>query len=97
MYETTGVPGWIRFGTSPGFAGRGAGRGLCAQYIEKTGQMNDFLKDLAINNPNWKAWQESNQIDPELNTKAQKDFLANRISDLEEELKELKNKLKNFR
>jgi len=34
MLNLTGVPGWMRFGFSPG---RGGGRGPCAQYL-LTGQ-----------------------------------------------------------
>jgi len=33
MYYATGVPGWMRFGYSPGWAGRGGpGMGPCAYY-----------------------------------------------------------------
>ncbi len=33
MYYATGLPGWMRFGYSPGWAGRGGpGRGPCAYY-----------------------------------------------------------------
>jgi len=34
MYNLTGLPGWMRFGFSPG---RGGGPGPCAQYL-MTGQ-----------------------------------------------------------
>ena len=44
LYNLTGVPGWIRFGNSPGFAGGGRGLGPCAQYLQETGQMNQFLE-----------------------------------------------------
>lgn len=38
MYYATGLPGWMRFGYSPGWVGRSAsGRGPCAQYLT-TGQ-----------------------------------------------------------
>jgi hypothetical protein len=33
MYNATGLPGWMRFGCSPGWAGRGGGMGPCAQYM----------------------------------------------------------------
>jgi hypothetical protein len=34
MYELTGLPGWMRFGYSPGWAGRSpSGLGPCAQYL----------------------------------------------------------------
>jgi hypothetical protein len=38
MYYMTGLPGWMRFGYSPGWAGRSAsGFGPCAEYM-MTGQ-----------------------------------------------------------
>jgi len=38
MYYATGLPGWMRFGYSPGWVGRSAtGLGPCAEYI-MTGQ-----------------------------------------------------------
>ena len=33
MYNATGLPGWMRFGYSPGRAGRGGGLGPCAQAM----------------------------------------------------------------
>jgi len=34
MYQLTGLPGWMRFGYSPGWAGRSpSGLGPCAQYL----------------------------------------------------------------
>lgn len=34
MYYMTGVPGWMRFGFSPGWVGRSAtGLGPCAEYL----------------------------------------------------------------
>ncbi len=34
MYYMTGLPGWMRFGFSPGWVGRsGTGLGPCAEYI----------------------------------------------------------------
>lgn len=38
MYYATGLPGWMRFGYSPGWVGRSpSGLGPCAQYL-LTGQ-----------------------------------------------------------
>lgn len=38
MYYATGLPGWMRFGYSPGWVGRSAsGLGPCAEYM-RTGQ-----------------------------------------------------------
>jgi ABC-type glycerol-3-phosphate transport system substrate-binding protein len=34
MYEMTGLPGWVRFGCSPGWVGRSrSGMGPCAEYL----------------------------------------------------------------
>jgi len=34
MYHMTGLPGWMRFGFSPGWVGRSAtGLGPCAEYL----------------------------------------------------------------
>jgi hypothetical protein len=45
MYELTGLPGWMRFGYSPGWMGRSpSGLGPCAHYLMygtwPTAQMN---------------------------------------------------------
>jgi hypothetical protein len=43
MYYMTGLPGWMRFGYSPGWAGRSpTGMPPGAQYLTQTGQMPQF-------------------------------------------------------
>ncbi|MBN2206067.1 MAG: hypothetical protein JW742_01565 [Candidatus Aminicenantes bacterium] len=47
MYQLTGLPGWMRFGYSPGWQGRSpSGLGPCAQYLMQgtwpTPQMNSI-------------------------------------------------------
>jgi len=43
MYYMTGLPGWMRFGYSPGWIGRSpTGMPPGAQYITQTGQMPQF-------------------------------------------------------
>jgi hypothetical protein len=43
MYYLTGLPGWMRFGFSPGWMGRSpAGLPPAAQYLTQTGQMPQF-------------------------------------------------------
>jgi hypothetical protein len=46
MFELTGLPGWMRFGYSPGWQGRSpSGMGPCAEYLMSgnwpTAAMND--------------------------------------------------------
>ena len=43
MYNLTGLPGWMRFGYSPGWIGRSpTGMPPGAQYLTQTGQMPQF-------------------------------------------------------
>jgi len=43
MYYLTGLPGWMRFGYSPGWIGRSPiGLPPAAQYLAQTGQMPQF-------------------------------------------------------
>ena len=43
MYYLTGLPGWMRFGYSPGWIGRSpTGMPPGAQYLMQTGQMPQF-------------------------------------------------------
>ncbi len=43
MYYLTGLPGWMRFGYSPGWVGRSpTGLPPAAQYLTQTGQMPQF-------------------------------------------------------
>ncbi|MBN1328206.1 MAG: hypothetical protein JXA54_01920 [Candidatus Heimdallarchaeota archaeon] len=94
VYNATGVPGWVRYGRSPGYTGGGRGMGPCAEYLQRTGQMDEFLKDLTEKNPpiqndaplNQWNFQASNEI-----------ALKERINLLENELKDLKKSLKDRR
>ena len=95
LYAQTGIPGWILFGQSPGF-GRD-GMGPCAEYLHKTGQLDNFIKDATKNNPNFaalqKSFQDSSIPDPDI----QKQLIKDRMTQLENELKSLKEELKNIR
>jgi hypothetical protein len=97
MYELTGIPGWIRFGTTPGFGGSGRGFGPCAEFIQKTGQMSEFMEDLAERNPNIKIWQDTVSRTEDKNPSFKRDLIAQRIHELEIELKELKKQHKELK
>ena len=47
MYYTTGLPGWVRFGDSPGWGGLPP----AAQYLRDTGQLDAFLETLPADGP----------------------------------------------
>lgn len=49
MYELTGLPGWMRFGYSPGWMGRSpSGLGPCAEYL-RSGRWPTPQMDMAWN------------------------------------------------
>jgi hypothetical protein len=112
MYELTGVPGWIRFGSSPGFAGGGRGMGPCAEYLQKTGQLDQFIQDTYPNaqnapkitnfteNQEESEWIPINQDKPRKQsdiTPSRKEYLKHRIDTLEEELRQMKKELRRLR
>jgi len=47
MYYATGLPGWVRFGYSPGWGGLPP----AAQYLRDTGQLDAFLETLPADGP----------------------------------------------
>ena len=90
LYNQTGIPGWILFGTSPG---RG-GMGPCGEYLQRTGQLDNFIQDVTKNNPNIAALQHSLQGNANIDPAIKKQQIRDRIDLLEEELKSLKEELR---
>jgi len=87
MYYLTGLPGWMRFGFSPGWVGRNPwGLGPCAYYL-MTGQWPTPAA--------WGVWAPWAGIAPEQELtllrnqaeflKQQLDAIAKRIEELEKE------------
>lgn len=94
MYYATGLPGWMRFGYSPGWVGRSpTGLGPCASYL-MTGQW-----PMPGTAPVWGQWQgaafESPAATPETELaglrsqaqwlKSQLDQITKRIEELEKQ------------
>lgn len=94
VYNATGIPGWVRYGNNPNFAGRGRGMGPCADYLQRTGQMDEFLKDLTDKNP---TIQNNTSINRWNFQPSEETILKEKINLLENELKELKKSLKDRR
>jgi len=52
MYQMTGLPGWMRFGFSPGWLGRlSTGLPPAAQWIMQSGLMPQFMSYLQSTQP----------------------------------------------
>ena len=93
MYYATGLPGWMRFGYSPGWGGLPPG----AQYLQQTGQMGQFANWLGAPAGAQGGWpmpgmapQSEEQELATLNAQKealeqQLEALAKRLEDLEKE------------
>lgn len=89
MVYATGLPGWMRFGYSPGWGGLPPG----AQYLQQTGQMGQFANWLGVPVGAPGAWpvpgafQTKKQQIAALN--AQREALERQMEALEKRLQEL--------
>ena len=91
MFYLTGMPGWMRFGYSPGWGGMPPG----AQYLQATGQLGQFASWLgATGYPTapgvWPYYGVPASREQELqNLKAQKEALERQLDLLAKRLEEL--------
>ncbi|MGQ9524116.1 MAG: hypothetical protein ACUVTZ_04660 [Armatimonadota bacterium] len=80
MFHLTGLPGWMRFGFSPGWIGRSpTGLSPCAQYL-LTGQW-----------PGWTAAAGVSSAQLDL-LKAQAEALRRQLSLIEERIRQLETR-----
>ncbi|MCK4731915.1 MAG: DUF5320 domain-containing protein [Methanophagales archaeon] len=93
MYNLTGLPGWMRFGYSPGWVGRSpTGLPPAAQYLAQTGQM-----------PQFSSWQEQQgapvaPMDMSAMPKDQEvSMLESQADMLGKQLEQIKKKLEDLR
>jgi hypothetical protein len=92
MYYLTGLPGWMRFGYSPGWIGRSpTGLPPAAQYLSQTGQMSQFgswvqqqAPATAVGMPTMPKEQEISMLE------AQAKMLGDQLGQLKKRLEELK-------
>ena len=91
MYYLTGIPGWMRFGYSPGWGGMPPG----AQYLQATGQVGQFANWLGYAGAptmvgGWPYYGAPLSRDQELqNLRAQKGALERQLEALAKRLEEL--------
>ena len=93
MYYATGLPGWVRFGYSPGWGGLPP----AAQYLQSTGQMGAFLASLGYPSGTPGAWPTPGAAplskEQELaSLKSQKEALERQMEALNERLEDLERK-----
>ena len=106
MYHLTGLPGWMRFGSSPGWIGRNpTGLGPAAQYLMHgtwpTSQMNyawqqGYVPSSSPSGYPYPGFPTS--FDPwgamELNPEQELNFLKEEADELKEELNFVKKRIK---
>lgn len=94
MYYLTGLPGWMRFGYSPGWIGRSpTGLPPAAQYLTQTGQMPQFTPWLQQQAPTGAAPMDM----PAMPKEQEISMLETQAKALEQQLEQLKKSLEELR
>jgi len=88
MYYMTGLPGWVRFGFSPGWRGRGQGNlPVGAQYLMQSGQVPQFM-----------SYIQRQQISyPQLTKESELNILESQAKFLEQQLEQVKKKIEELK
>jgi hypothetical protein len=94
MYYATGLPGWMRFGFSPGWVGRSPnGLPPGAQYLMQTGQMQQFADFMGA--PQAPFYQG---MAPQTMTKEQEiTMLEDQAKMIREQLEQIKKRLEELK
>jgi hypothetical protein len=93
MYYLTGMPGWMRFGFSPGWVGRSpTGLPPAAQYLMQTGQVPQFQSYLQ--QQAFVPWAPGFPgAQPEMTKEQEVQMLQSQAKMLEEQLDQIKKRL----
>jgi hypothetical protein len=101
MYNLTGLPGWIRFGFSPGWSGRSpTGLPPTAQWILQSGQLPQYMQHLQRNMPATASTESLGGIPtadvftPSYSKEQEKQMLEQQIKILKDQLEGITNRLK---
>ncbi|MHA1754369.1 MAG: hypothetical protein ACTSYR_02505 [Candidatus Odinarchaeia archaeon] len=93
MYYLTGLPGFIRFGYSPGWIGRSpTGLGPMAQYLADQGLLEKYISDQIAKAPQSQSWYPTTGLtkDQRLNyLKTQQTTLKSYLEQIEKEIEKL--------
>ncbi len=103
MFYLTGLPGWMRFGFSPGWVGRSPmGLGPCAQFLLTgqwpTPQMQAAWQAMQAGQPvaPWPwfgAWAGAPFAGPQVDPQAQLEFLKNQAEFLQGQLDQVQKQI----
>ncbi|MHC1611230.1 MAG: DUF5320 domain-containing protein [Candidatus Methanospirareceae archaeon] len=97
MYYLTGLPGWMRFGYSPGWLGRSpTGIPPGAQYLMQTGQMPQFASWLQQQAPG--TWAPVTPMGvPTIPREQEISMLESQAKILEDQLEQIKKRLEELK
>lgn len=89
MYYATGLPGWMRFGYSPGWSGMPPG----ASYLAQSGQIPAFMSWQGQQAPYRPPWGQASWGMAPSRPEDEVSFLSARAQALEAELAQIKTRL----
>ncbi len=96
MYYATGLPGWIRFGFSPGWRGRSpTGLPPTAQYLMQTGQLPQvmsYFQQSPVQQQTQTPLQTPMQM-PQITKEQEMQMLENQAKILGQQLEQIKKRL----
>ena len=95
MYNLTGIPGWLRFGFSPGWVGRSpTGLPPTAQWILQSGQLPQYMQHLQKNIPYIPSPEPTDVLTPSYTKEQEKQILEQQVKILKDQLADITNRLK---
>jgi hypothetical protein len=97
MYNLTGLPGWLRFGYSPGWIGRSqTGMPPTAQWIIQSGQLPQYLSYLKTMTPSVTDQPTPSATipyTPQFTVEQEKQLLEQQMNGLQSQLDIIKKRL----
>lgn len=94
MYNLTGLPGWLRFGFSPGWVGRSpTGLPPTAQWLQQSGLLPQYMEYLQKGVP-MAPLSENKPFVPTYSKEQEKQMLEYQAKTLKEQIEAINKRLK---
>jgi len=98
MYYATGLPGWMRFGYSPGWIGRSpTGMPPGAEWIMSSGQMPQYQEYLQARMPATPSTTSVPPVGPTLTKEQEKQMLEQQVATIESQLEATRKRMEELR
>lgn len=101
MYQLTGLPGWMRFGFSPGWQGRSpAGLGPGATYLMTgqwpTPQAQAYWQSMQAGRAPYPSYGGVPTTAPDMTLEQELDFLKNQAQAIREQLEQIETRMRDL-